>query len=102
MATYLVAPDSFKGTLSAAEVAGAIGRGLERAGGRADLCPAADGGDGTTEVLLAPMDGEMREAQVHDPLGRPIEAHYALVPDAPPPILAPPAATSHALVRPPP
>jgi glycerate kinase len=47
----------------------------------ADLCPAADGGEGTTEVLLGAMGGERRTASVHDPLGRPIEAEYALVRD---------------------
>ena len=49
----LVAPDSFKGTFSAAMVAGAIGRGLERAGLMPpDLCPVADGGEGTLDALL--------------------------------------------------
>jgi glycerate kinase len=81
LATFLVAPDSFKGTLSAREVADAIGRGVERAGGIADLCPAADGGDGTAEVMVAAMGGELRTAPAHDPLGRPIEADYALVRD---------------------
>jgi glycerate 2-kinase len=81
LATYLVAPDSFKGTLSAREVADAIGRGLERAGAAADLCPAADGGEGTGAVLLDAMGGEKRTAPAHDPLGRPIEAEYALVRD---------------------
>ena len=81
MAALLVAPDSFKGTLSAKQVAEAIDRGVERAGGQADLCPAADGGEGTAEVLLDAMGGEWRTAPVHDPLGRPIEARYALVRD---------------------
>ena len=49
----LVAPDSFKGTLRAAEVAAAIGRGLERGGlVPPDLMPVADGGEGTMEALL--------------------------------------------------
>ncbi len=47
----------------------------------ADLCPAADGGEGTAEVLLGAMGGERRTASVDDPLGRPIEAEYALVRD---------------------
>src|SRR5919197_85121 len=55
----LVAPDSFKGTLRATEVAGAIGRGLERAGLMPpDLCPVADGGDGTLEALVVQLGGE--------------------------------------------
>jgi glycerate kinase len=81
LATFLVAPDSFKGTLSAKQVAEAIGRGVENTGAVADLCPAADGGEGTAEVLLGAMGGEGRSAPVHDPLGRPIEAEYALVRD---------------------
>ena len=67
----LVAPDSFKGTFRAAEVAGAIGRGLERAGLMPpDLCPLADGGEGTMEALLLALGGETVAADVHDPLGR--------------------------------
>ncbi|WP_205696552.1 glycerate kinase [Conexibacter sp. SYSU D00693] len=76
----LVAPDSFKGTLRATEVASAIGRGLERAGLHPpDLCPIADGGDGTAEVLLLAMGGEVRAAPATDPLDRPLKAGFALV-----------------------
>lgn len=74
----LVAPDSFKGTLSAAEVARAIGRGLSDGGVEADLCPVADGGEGTLEVLLPALGGERHRAEVSDPLGRPITAEYGL------------------------
>jgi glycerate kinase len=81
LAIFLVAPDSFKGTLSAQQVAEAIGRGVERTDSRAVLCPAADGGEGTAEVLLDAMGGEWRSAPTHDPLGRPIEARFALVRD---------------------
>ena len=76
--TVLVAPDSFKGTLSAAAVAEAIGRGLQDAGRPVDLCPVADGGEGTLEALLPAIEGELRTATVSDPLGRPIEAAFAL------------------------
>jgi glycerate kinase len=76
--TILIAPDSFKGTLSAAEVAHAIGRGLEAAGRPIDLCPVADGGEGTLEALLPAVEGELHRATVSDPLGRPIEASFAL------------------------
>ena len=44
MSRVLLAPDSFKGTLSAAEVAAAMARGAEMAGWEADRCPLADGG----------------------------------------------------------
>ena len=60
----LVAPDSFKGTFSAAQVAGAIGRGLERAGLMPpDLCPVADGGEGTLDALLPQLGGELLGAR---------------------------------------
>jgi glycerate 2-kinase len=78
----LVAPDSFKGTFRAAEVAAAIGRGLESAGLRPpDLCPVADGGEGTMEALVTALGGETAAATVHDPLGREVRAGYALLED---------------------
>ncbi len=78
----LVAPDSFKGTFRAAEVAGAIGRGLERAGLMPpELMPLADGGDGTLDALLVNLGGETASARVRDPLGRVIEAGYGLLED---------------------
>jgi glycerate 2-kinase len=78
----LVSPDSFKGTMRAAEVAAAIGRGLEAAGLRPpDLCPVADGGEGTLEVLLTALGGETAGTTATDPLGRPIRAGFALIED---------------------
>jgi glycerate kinase len=77
--TVLVAPDSFKGTFRSPEIAAAIGRGLERAGFPPDLAPAADGGDGTLDVLLLALDGETVAAEAQDPLGRPVEARFGLV-----------------------
>ncbi|MGH2867551.1 MAG: glycerate kinase family protein [Solirubrobacteraceae bacterium] len=78
--TVLVAPDSFKGTLTAAEVARAIGRGLDAAGRPADLCPVADGGEGTLAALRDPLGAAERRVRVTDPLGRPIEASFAVGP----------------------
>src|ERR1700755_2769630 len=79
----LVAPDAFKGTFRAAEVAASIGAGLERAGlVPPDLCPVADGGEGTLEVLLTALGGETAGAAATDPLGRPIAAAgFALIED---------------------
>jgi len=78
----LVAPDSFKGTFRAAEVAGAIGRGLERAGLMPpDLCPLADGGEGTMEALMLALGGDLVAVDVHDPLGRSMRAQFGLVED---------------------
>jgi glycerate 2-kinase len=78
--TILVAPDSFKGTLRATEVAEAIGSGLRQAGRTVDLCPVADGGEGTLEALRSAHGGEPRTVTVSDPLGRPIEAPFVLAP----------------------
>jgi len=78
----LVAPDSFKGTFRASEVAAAIGRGLERAGLMPpDLCPVADGGEGTMDALLPGLGGEVVAADAHDPLGRELRGCFALVED---------------------
>ena len=74
----LVAPDSFKGTMAATEVAAAIGHGLKAGGREVDLCPIADGGEGTLEALLGPLGVELRLARVTDPLGRELEASFAL------------------------
>jgi glycerate 2-kinase len=76
--TVLVAPDSFKGTFSASEVTAAIGAGLERGGYPVDLCPVADGGEGTREALTEALGGGAVSAIVSDPLGRPIEAEFTL------------------------
>src|SRR5436190_18984750 len=77
--TVLVAPDAFKGTFAAEEIAGAVGRGLEAAGTPVDLCPIADGGEGTLEVLVAALGAELLQHGVHDPLDRPIDAEVGLI-----------------------
>jgi len=77
----LVAPDDFKGTFTAPEVAAAIAAGLRSAGVEADELPIADGGNGTINALLASLGGELRTARVADPLGRPAAAHWAMLAD---------------------
>jgi glycerate kinase len=77
--TVLIAPDSFKGTFTAEEVAAAIGRGLGSAGRPTDLCPVADGGEGTLEALAPTLGGEWIRATVAGPLGRPVDAELLLV-----------------------
>lgn len=76
--TILVAPDAFKGTLTASEVARAIGRGLEQKGRPVELCPLADGGEGTLGILIEALGGELRQTEVSDPLGRPVTALFGL------------------------
>ena len=76
----LVAPDSFKGTFTAPQVAAAIGRGLEHGGlVPPNLCPVADGGEGTLAVLLTALGGETHGTTARDPLGRRDPAGFALV-----------------------
>jgi len=77
----LVAPDSFKGTFSAPEVADAVARGLERGAIAADRCPVADGGEGTMDVMLAALGGRTVRVWTRDPLDRPIAARFALLDD---------------------
>jgi glycerate kinase len=76
---FLIAPDAFKGTFSAAEVARAIARGVRAAGAEAEECPVADGGEGTIDVLLEALEGEERTSTCHDPLGRPVQARWAWI-----------------------
>jgi len=79
-ATILLAPDKFKGTFSAVEVAEALQRGLAASGQPAEVCPVADGGEGTLSVLAPPLGLEHVSARVRDPLGRPVEAAFGLGP----------------------
>lgn len=79
--TVLVAPDSFKGTFSAVEVADLVGRGLESMGLPVERCPLADGGEGTVAALAAAMGAERHEAEVEGPLGDPVRAPFALAGD---------------------
>jgi glycerate 2-kinase len=74
----LVAPDTFKGTFAATEVATAVARGLRASGVEAVELPVADGGEGTLDALVADLGGELRTATVTDPLGRAIEAEFGL------------------------
>lgn len=77
----VVAPDSFKGTFSATEVAAALARGLRAGGQEVVELPLADGGEGTMDALLVALGDEWRTAIVADPLGRPVGAAYGLLPD---------------------
>ena len=77
----LVAPDSFKGTFSAREVAAAIAAGLRAGGREAHEMPVADGGEGTMEAIVTTLEGELRTISASDPLGRPVEASFALLED---------------------
>lgn len=76
----LIAPDSFKGCLPAREVAAVLGAAVRERhpGWEVVELPLADGGEGTLDVLAAALGGEIRTAQVSDPLGRPVRARFGL------------------------
>lgn len=77
----VIAPDSFKESLSASDVATAMAAGALEACPDAviDVCPIADGGEGTVEAVIAAAGGQTLAADVFDPLGAPIRARFALV-----------------------
>lgn len=79
----VIAPDSFKESMSAAEAAAAIARGVHAVVPDAAcvLVPMADGGEGTTDALVAALGAKFRRVRTRDALGRPIEAGYGLTAD---------------------
>jgi glycerate 2-kinase len=79
-----VAPDKFRGTLTAEEAAAAVARGWRRTrpGDALDLVPLADGGEGTLEALVAALSGELRTVEVTGPLGEAVEAPFGLASSA--------------------
>ncbi len=77
----LIAPNAFKNSLDAWQVAQAIRQGLQQSQLKSSclLQPIADGGDGMLEMMLHQTEGEKRYATVEDPLGRPVKAAYGLI-----------------------
>ncbi|MBV9283241.1 MAG: glycerate kinase [Acidimicrobiia bacterium] len=70
----VAAPDKFRGTATAREVAAAIAAGGQRAGWECEEVPVADGGEGTLEAL----GGRARRARVRGPLGEPVDAEWRM------------------------
>jgi glycerate kinase len=79
----LVAPDSFKGSLTAGEAARAMACGIRTVLPEAEVVefPVADGGEGTMEVLVSATGGSLREAVVQGPLGDPVQAAWGVLGD---------------------
>ena len=77
----LIAPDKFKGTLSAREVAEAVALGLRDVlrDAKIDMVPMADGGEGTAEAISQALGGSWIKCKAHGPLGREIEASYGWI-----------------------
>ena len=98
----MIAPDKFKGSLTALEAAAAMARGVTRAAPQAsiDQVPVADGGEGTAQALVAATGGSFREAQVTGPLGEPIIACFGLLGDGRTAVLEMAAASGLVLVPP--
>ncbi|MDR1710410.1 MAG: glycerate kinase [Propionibacteriaceae bacterium] len=79
----VLAPDSFKESMSAPVAAAAMARGVRQVFPDAECLevPMADGGEGTTEALLAGLGGQWREVATVNALGEPITARYGLTAD---------------------
>ncbi len=79
----LIAPQEFKGSLTASEAAHAIASGVLDAIPNAEVieAPMSDGGPGIVEALLTVLGGKRIEVACHDPLMRPIRASFAIAPD---------------------
>ena len=74
----VIAPQAFKGSISALEAASAMSEGVRRVLSDAEtvLVPVADGGDGTLETLVESTGGEVRSSEVTGPLGEPVTAEW--------------------------
>jgi glycerate 2-kinase len=80
----LVAPDKFRGTLTALQAAEAVETGWlrERPDDAVEIVPMADGGEGTMDALVSALGGRTTVVRVEGPLGEPVDAPYAIVPSA--------------------
>lgn len=79
----VIAPDSFKGSLSSAAAAECIGRGVLKVFPQAEIIkiPMADGGEGTVEALVSATGGRLVEQKVMGPLGQKVNAVYGILDD---------------------
>jgi len=96
----LIASDKYKGSLSATAVAqilkAVLHEGLPDV--KIDLCPIADGGEGTTEAMIAAMNGLTVEVGAQDAQGRPLTATYGWLPEQSEAVMEMSAASGLALV----
>ena len=77
----VVAPDSYKGSVSATGVARAMHRGIRQVFPDAEVClvPIADGGEGTVDALIGATGGQLRQARVRGPLGDSVTAPWGIL-----------------------
>lgn len=83
MMKFVIAPDSFKGGLTAKQAANVMQEGIKRIYPKAEytLVPMADGGEGTVQSLVDATNGQFMSAQVHNPLNQVVEAKYGMLGD---------------------
>ncbi|MCL1143616.1 glycerate kinase [Shewanella gaetbuli] len=79
----VIAPDSFKESLTAMQVANAIEKGFKTIFPHAEYCkvPMADGGEGTVQAMIDATNGKKVTLKVSGPLGEPVEAFYGILAD---------------------
>ncbi|MBW7985769.1 glycerate kinase family protein [Lactobacillus helveticus] len=80
---FVLAPDSFKESMTAAEVCQAMEKGIRKAIPEAEIIsiPMADGGEGTTDSLIDATNGQKHFLTVTDPLGKKVNAYYGILGD---------------------
>ena len=98
----VVAPDSYKGSVSAVGVAAALERGVLRVFPQAEVrkIPIADGGEGTVEALVTATGGQMRQERVRGPLGEVVDACWGILGDGKTAVIEMAAASGLPLVPP--
>lgn len=98
----IVAPDKFKGSLTAAAAAAAMARGVQAVFPEAAVVqlPIADGGEGTVSAIVAATGARVERRRVTGPLGEPVEAAFALLPDGRTAVLEMAAASGLTLIDP--
>lgn len=81
--TFVLAPDSFKESMSAKEVCIAMEKGLRKVYPKAEYIhvPMADGGEGTVQSLVDASGGQIYTKEVMGPLGQPVTAKYGILGD---------------------
>ena len=79
----ICAPDSFKESMTAIQAANAMANGIKQASPDAeiDLCPIADGGEGTVEALVSATQGQIQQTSVTGPLGESVTAQWGILGD---------------------
>ncbi|HNX27424.1 MAG TPA: glycerate kinase [Phycisphaerae bacterium] len=79
----VIAPDSFKESIDAAQAAQAIAEGVMEVcpSAQIDICPMADGGEGTVDAMIAATGGEFLTVDVFGPLGAPVRAKFGMLGD---------------------